>query len=256
MTAPRVSRFRLGPALAAMFLGAALAAGPAAGAGLSIAWQDCRPPLGGGFNNQASGCTSDIQEYPLFPSFSLSASMDSVYSMELVIDFSIAPESSTDPLPEWWLMAPGCRPNGWAADGAALSSCNDAWGGLGTGSFQGWITGTPGGSPRHARLLVAVGTLPQDAVTLLGNASYTACRILLRTVNTTTCGDGCMTPACMVFNSLLVRGLHTPTDEEILISGPEIGGSDRVVWQGGAGADCAAVPTRRTTWGAVKALYR
>jgi len=28
------------------------------------------------------------------------------------------------------------------------------------------------------------------------------------------------------------------------------------VWQGGAGADCAAVPVRRTTWGAVKALYR
>ncbi|HXJ68814.1 MAG TPA: hypothetical protein VNM39_07895, partial [Verrucomicrobiae bacterium] len=94
------------------------------------------------------------------------------------------------------------------------------------------------------------------AVTLLANASYTACRILLRSTNTTTCNDGCATPACMVFNSLLVRRLHTPADEEILISGPESGVSDRAVWQGGAGADCAAVPTRRTTWGAVKALYR
>jgi hypothetical protein len=43
---------------------------------------------------------------------------------------------------------------------------------------------------------------------------------------------------------------------EIVLSGGESGGSDRVVWQGGAGADCAAVPTRRTTWAAVKALYR
>jgi hypothetical protein len=242
-------------ALALLLLAASLGSRPAAGGGLSIAWQDCRPPLGGGFNNQASGCASDIQEYPLFPSFSLPASIDSVYSMELVVDIIVA-GTEGDPLPPWWQMAPGCRPNGWAADAASSLSCSDAWGGLGTGSFQGWITGTPGWSTRHARLLVASGVLPQDAVTLLANDVYTACRILLRTTNTTSCNDGCSTPACMVFNSLLVRRLHTPTDEEILISGPEAGGSDRAVWQGGTGADCQAVPTRRATWGAVKALYR
>jgi hypothetical protein len=181
--------------------------------------------------------------------------MDSVYSMELVIDFNIA-GTEGDPLPVWWMMAPDCRANGWAADGTGALSCNDAWNGLGTGSFQGWITGTPGGSTRHARLLVASGVLPQDAVTLQANDIYTACRILLRTTNTVLCNDGCTTPACMVFNSLLVRRLHTPTDEEILISGPEAGGSDRAVWQGGTGVDCQAVPTRRATWGAVKALYR
>jgi hypothetical protein len=68
----------------------------------------------------------------------------------------------------------------------------------------------------------------------------------------------------MVFNSLLIRRLHTPADEEILISGPEVGGSDRVTWNiqniqdplPGPPPDCAAVPTRRATWGAVKALYR
>jgi hypothetical protein len=175
--------------------------------------------------------------------------------MELVIDVNIA-GTEGDPLPVWWMMAPDCRANGWAADGARSLSCNDAWNGLGTGSFQGWITGTPGWSTRHARLLVASGVLPQDAVTLLANDIYTACRVLLRTTNTTLCNDGCTTPACLVFNSLLVRRLHTPADEEILISGPEAGGSDRAVWQGGTGADCQAVPTRRATWGAVKALYR
>jgi hypothetical protein len=59
-----------------------------------------------------------------------------------------------------------------------------------------------------------------------------------------------------VFNSLLVRRLHVPADEEIVISGPETGGSDRAVWNSGSLADCAAVPVRRTTWSAVKALYR
>jgi len=247
-------------ALAGAALVACLAASPAAGAaGLSIAWQDCRPPLGSGFNGQSFGCSSDIAEFPIFPSFSLPTTMDSVYSMELVIDVDVA----RDPLPAWWVMAPGCRANGWFADGNSSFSCADAWGGLGTGSFQGWIPGTPGNSTRHARLLVAAGVLPQDAVTLLANASYTACKIVLRTVNTTMClggfvdcNDGCNTPACMVFNSLLVRRLHTPEDQEIVISGPEINGSDRIFWQGGTGADCLAVPIRRSTWGAVKALYR
>jgi hypothetical protein len=242
-------------ALACLLLAACLGVRSAAGAGLSIAWQDCNPPVGSGFNNQVFGCASDISEFPLFPSFSLAAPMDSVYSMELVIDVNIA-GTEGDPLPVWWMMAPDCRANGWAADGARSLSCNDAWNGLGTGSFQGWITGTPGWSTRHARLLVASGVLPQDAVTLLANDIYTACRVLLRTTNTTLCNDGCTTPACLVFNSLLVRRLHTPADEEILISGPEAGGSDRAVWQGGTGADCQAVPTRRATWGAVKALYR
>src|SRR5690349_2888207 len=164
MILPRPTRHALRvAALLAGALAVLLAAWPAAGSGLSIAWRDCRPPLGGGFVNQSFGCASDIQEFPLFPSFSLPATMDSVYSMELVIDLAVA----SDSLPAWWLMAPGsCRTNGWSADAAPLSSCNDAWGGLGTGSFQGWIPGTPGGARNHARLLVAVGTLPQDAVTL------------------------------------------------------------------------------------------
>jgi len=252
---PAPTRIPLTPlrALAGATLLACLATAPSSGAsGLSIAWHDCRPPLGFGFISQSFGCSSDISEFPMFPSFSLPATMDSVYSMELVIDVDVA----RDPLPAWWLMAPGCRANGWAADATLSPSCEDAWGGLGTGSFQGWIPGTPGNSTRHARLLVAAGVLPQNAVTLLANASYTACTIVLRAVNTVSCNDGCDTPACMVFNSLLVRRLHTPEDEEILISGPEINGSDRIFWQGGTGADCQAVPIRRSTWGAVKALYR
>ena len=252
MTAPWPARSPLVFALAGALLAACLVARPSAGAGLSIAWHDCSPPLGAGFNNQAFGCASDIQEFPLFPSFSLAASMDSVYSMELVVDVVVAADS----LPPWWQMAPGCRPNGWAADAAMSPSCNDAWGGLGTGSFQGWIPGTPGGSNKHGRLLVAVGTLPQNAVSLIANESYTACRILLRSTNTTLCNDGCTTPACMVFNSLLIRRLHGPADQEIVISGPETGGSDRAYWQQVGGADCSAVPVRRVTWGAVKALYR
>jgi len=234
---------------------ASLAAAAPATQGLSLSWQDCRPPAGGGFLDQAFGCGSNIVEFPMFPSFSLASPIDSVYAMELVIDVDVA--SGPNPMPAWWAMQmPPCSANGWAADAAPSASCNDAWGGKGTGSFQGWLPGTPGASARHGRLLVAVSALPQDAVKLDAATPYTACRVLLRSANVSSCPDGCMVPACLVFNSLLIRRFHLPSDQEILVSGGEVAGSDRVTWQGGAGADCASVPTRRATWGAVKALYR
>src|SRR5262249_5980617 len=150
---------------------------------LSIAWQDCRPPAGSGFLDQTFGCQSTIVEFPIFPTFTLTSAVDSVYSMELVVDVDVA----RDPLPAWWLMGNGCGTgNGWAADTAPSFSCTDVWGGKGTGSYQGWLPGTPGGSSRHGRLLVAAGVLPQDAVALAAATPYAACRILLRTVNTTT----------------------------------------------------------------------
>ena len=78
--------------------------------GLNLAWQDCRPPAGGGFGNQGFGCGSNIAEIPLFPGFSLATPVDSVLAVELVIDVDVA----ADPLPAWWRMDPGqCRANGW-----------------------------------------------------------------------------------------------------------------------------------------------
>ena len=219
--------------------------------GLSIAWQDCRAPGGGGFDTQAFGCLSNISTFPLFPAFVLASPVDSVYSMELVIDVNVA----TDPLPEWWRMEPGgCRAGGWAADASLAGSCVDPWNARGTAASQGWLPTQPGNRPNHGRLLVAASVLPEDAVALDALVPYTACRVLLRTNNSTNCA-GCDVPACLVFNSLLLRRLPGSSVEEVFLAVPESTGSNMVAWQG-PGADCNAVPVRRTTWGAVKALYR
>lgn len=227
------------------------AASPIRAAGIAIGWHDCRPPAGGGFNGQNYGCTSNIITLPLFASFTLAAAVDSVWAMELVVDVDVA----TDALPAWWHMEPGgCRANAWAADASLAGSCIDAWNGKGAAVAQGWIPGQPGASARHGRLLVAASVLPEDAVALDADAPYTAARILLRTNNTTDC-EGCLIPACLVFNSLLLRRLPGSSVEEVVLSGAESAGSNMVTWQG-AGADCQSVPVRRSTWGAVKALYR
>lgn len=219
--------------------------------GLSIAWQDCRAPGGAGFDALNFGCASNIVSIPLFPAFVLETPVDSVFAMELVIDVNVA----TDPLPEWWRMEPGgCRAGGWAADASLAGSCLDAWSGKGTAASQGWIPTQPGNRPNHGRLLVAASVLPDDAVALDALAPYTACRVLLRTNSTTDC-PGCDVPACLVFNSLLLRRLPGSSVEEVFLAVPESPGSNMVTWQG-IGADCNAVPVRHTTWGAVKALYR
>ncbi len=217
--------------------------------GIAIGYHDCR--AGGGFDGQLFGCTSTIITFPLFASFTLATPVDSVYAMELVVDVDVA----ADELPAWWRMDPGgCRAGGWAADASLAGNCADAWNGKGSATAQGWLPGQPGASLRHGRLLVAASVLTDDAVALDADVSYTACRILLRTNNTMTC-DGCQLQACLVFNSLLLRRLPGSSVEEVLLSVAESSGANQVTWQG-AGADCQSVPVRRSTWGAVKALYR
>ena len=106
------------------------------------------------------------------------------------------------------------------------------------------------GMPRRAAAAV-----PGTLVVLDPDVPYTACRVVLRTINTPTCA-GCEIPACLVFNSLLIRRAPGSSVEEIPLFAPESPGLTFVHWQDGPGADCQSVPVRRSTWGAVKALYR
>jgi hypothetical protein len=231
----------------------ALATPPRAqAAGISLGWSDCRVQGGPGAANRDYPCVSSILEFPLLPGFVLAAPVDSVLSMELVIDVDVA----ADALPDWWRMDPNqCNETGWSADTAPPPTCADAWAGEGVASVQGWLVGSPGSSPRHGRLLVAATVVPDRLGVFDANVAYTACRVLLRTTNVFTCA-GCAIPACLVFNSLLIRRAPGSSVEEVFIAAPESPGLNMVLWQGGSGADCLSVPVRRATWGAVKALYR
>ena len=242
---------------ALLLIGATLLADPSgvSAQGLSIGWQDCRSGGNPGGSLQDFGCTSNTSAFPMYPGVRLLAPVDSVFSMEVVIDVDVA----SDPLPDWWSMDGTCRTvqASWFAGSAQPGSCSDAWNGVGVASVQGWLPGTPGNSTRHARLLVAAGVLAPDAVTLDANVSYTVARVVLNSTNSTSCAAGCTTPACLVFNSLLIRRLPGSSVEEILVTDAEVAGANMVAWNPQFGtANCASVPVRRSTWGAVKALYR
>jgi len=218
--------------------------------GLSIGWNDCRTAGGSGAADIGQfGCASNTSIFRLYPTYRPPAAVDSVFTVELVIDVDVA----TNPLPPWWVMDGTCRPLAWAATATASVSCDDAWAGNGAASVQGWQPGTPGGSARHARLLVAAGVPSDQALQWQPDIPYVLCEVALDSRGTTTCPTGCTTPACLVFNSLLIRTLGGDLP---LVSTAESAGANWAAWQSSQGtADCQSVPTRRWTWGAVKSLY-
>lgn len=233
--------------LAVCFLGASAAhAGPT----LTLGWVDCR--TAGGNTNQIFGCGSNTFEMMLHPAFELTTAVDSVFQLEMVIDI----QHANDPLPQWWRMDPGqCRADQAIADAVFVSGCTDPWSGDGVAAVQGYLAGPPGRLASQARLLVAATVPSVKPVTLDAGISYSAPRVRIRTGNSTTC-TGCLGSACLVLNSVQLHRLPGASPEVVTLTVSSGETANWVSWQGGAGADCTAVPVRNRTWGAVKSLYR
>ncbi len=223
------------------------------GAGLALGWEDCRTSPGAGLANRNFSCGVSLTDLPLVPTLRLIDPVDSVLAVELVVDVVVA--GST--LPTWWNMQPGgCHgsPSGWGVSLATTTSCADPWLGRAAGSTT-WLESFPGSTSNRGRLLVAMATLPGTMARFDSGAPLAVARLALRSDNSLTCA-GCSAPACLVFNSVIIRRFPGSLWEEATVTTEEVAGAARVTWQGGLGADCAAVPTRRSTWGAVKSLYR
>lgn len=222
-----------------------------AGPSLTLAWADCL--AGAGTHNQVFGCGSNSVEFLLFPAFELATSVDSVFQLEVVIDL----QHSSVTLPDWWRLDPGqCRADQAIADVAfAGTGCMDPWSGVGISAIQGYLTGPPGRSSSQARILIAATVPSSQAVTLQSGVTYAAARVRLRTGNSTTCA-GCSGSACLVLNSIQLQRLAVTGPGTITLTVPPNETANWVTWQGGVGADCATVPVRNQTWGAVKSLYR
>lgn len=233
--------------LALSILGAGAAhAGPT----LTLGWLDCRPA--GGTSNQIFGCGSNTFEMMLHPAFELATAVDSVFQLEMVIDI----QHANDPLPPWWRLDPNqCRADQAFADAVFASGCTDPWSGAGVAAVQGYLAGPPGRLASQARLLVAATVPSSNPVSLGAGIIYSAPRVRIRTGNSTSCA-GCLGSACLVLNSVQLNRLPGASPEAITLTVPTGETANWVAWQGGAGADCAAVPVRNRTWGAVKSLYR
>jgi hypothetical protein len=231
-----------------------LAVSPALAAdALFLTWNDCY--LGAtAAANRDFACDTNVGEEDLYCAFTIAQAVNDVIGVEIVVDL----QHSAPSLPDWWQFDTGCHQGSLAAAATFPShtACLDMWAGAASAfaGIQGYIAGEPRGGSGQARIKVVGGVLPQEAVALDATDSYYAARIILRhdkSTGSSSCA-GCDQPACLVLNSILVRTLGT----DYLIQTGGAGAANWARWQGGAGADCAAVPVRNRAWGQVKSLYR
>ncbi len=245
--------------LAGMLL--AMSAVAANAAGLSLNWNNCAAD--GRSANKTSACANSLGSAgTMVGTFDIPNDVVAATGIELVLDLA----SAGTVLPAWWSTS--CR-NPFTVNAtisAAAVNCFDwsnatALGGL-AAYTQGGIYG-----PTSARILAGFAVPPPGVnvaalAAVAPGTEYFAFNIVLTNAKTTGTGlcAGCTTPVCIVFNNLkMVAGTTTAA----IVNTPQAPGSNAITWQGGAGVTStlgggcpAATPTRNTTWGSVKSLYR
>jgi hypothetical protein len=259
MRTPRSSRALL-IAIALVGLGASNTAHAGTlASGLSLTWNDC-PGGATATSGITYACTGNTDTLQLICSVAVPQTITGVLGAELVIDIQ-----SADPLsvPDWWRFdgsgTLGCRAGGFDAgyDFSANPGCTDAWLGNGFGGLQGFSVGPPDHTfMNQARLKVVAAVVSTNAVTLNPGITYGLIKLLINSNNTTggsACG-GCGTSECLVLQSAIIL-VQPGSGSNVTIGSAASPGSDWATWQGTA-ANCSAVPVRRSTWGAIKSLYR
>jgi hypothetical protein len=244
----------------AVALSAAFPVATRAAEGLYLTWDDCAQ--GTFTSNRDFACDTNAGTNELYVAFTMPQATDNVRAAEIVIDV----QHSSAVLPDWWrLESGGCR---WpmfeptnltaAATFPGRTACLDMWQGASTApiaEIAGYTVGQPAGGANQVRIKVTVSVLPGNERTLDGSSMYYAARVILTnslTVGSPSCA-GCSGAACLVLNSILIG---RAAGGNVFLQTAGAGEANWALWQGGSGANCAAVPIRNRPWGQVKGLYR
>ena len=240
----------------------ALTAGVAAAApGVNIRWNACWGDAG--VINKNFVCNTNNQSHLAVGSFEVGAMVSQASGNEIVIDIA----SAGPALPAWWGFknAGTCRTTSLGLNAIIAGSavnCADWASGQAAGGIGAYNIGVAGANT--ARIVAALAVPASALADIFPGQEYFSYNMTLnsaKTVGSPSCA-GCQTPVCIVFNSVKIT-TQVPANDRTL-SGPAHGGdSDFCTWQGGVGIvsprgqDCGgATPTRNSTWGAVKSLYR
>jgi hypothetical protein len=193
--------------------------------------------------------------------------------------------SAAAAFPVWWQLfsAGACRPTSLRMIEtlpAGTVNCEDWSGGQAAGGIGTYNIGAVG--PGTAIIKIAVAVPSSELAHLYPGVEYYAFTLTIdhaKTVGTGAC-SGCDAPVC-IFTSVMRVLTPAFVDSAILTRGANYSGSQYATWQNGYPANihqgpCVAAlgefchqfyqafscvpydvtPTRNTTWGAVKSLYR
>ena len=222
---------------------------------VNLSWDDC--VLGAYAVDKGNACTSSTQVVGLmFASFAPRDTMPKYEANISIIDL----QTSAATLSPWWnFTAAGCRPTGLSISAdftAGPFSCADFWAGQ---ASTGLAYETPSPSiptANSARIHTVCGVAETGAGEIDNGSLWYAYKLTLSKIKSTGTGScaGCLDGACIVMNQMNLSQ-PAPVPDEVLTQGPQ----QFVTYRGGAGSGhlCpASTPTRKSTWGSVKALYR
>jgi len=219
-------------------------------ASLTLTWGSCGEPKIG---NRAFACNTDAGADTLSVSFISDLGVSKVAQIQVFMSLC------TDQLatPPWWqvLGAGACREGSLGmARTAAGSNCNSLW-----DPAAGLIQHIePGGGGLHTSFgfrFVPIVTLADTALArdVVAGREYELFRLVIHHANTTGPGAcaGCSLGASFAVDFIWLFGVSG-------IPGDNLGTSSHnsVTWQVPTTACSTITPAQRSTWGALKALYR
>lgn len=236
--------------------------------GLNLSWSRCYGE-GLGTQNRNFACNQNTGVNIMVGSFVLSSNMPQVIGTEIIMQ--LASDSPT--LPNWWAFknTGTCRLSSLGMNTIANPAdvvCVDWSAGQAVGGIGAYCTSTSPciGNPSATNVAVPklINAVPQAAaMDLEAGVEYFDFHLTINNVKTVGTGAcaGCQVPVCIVLNSIRVVDLGDHNSR--FISAAANPGSNFITWQGGGvpstpqGTGCpAATPTRKSTWGSVKSLYR
>ncbi len=232
----------------------ALSATSAFAGGLNLGWSNCVGD--GGVGARVSLCNTNGGSNVMVASFIPTMTSSTVNGNEIVVDLQAQGSS----LPAWWQFknAGTCRSTALSVSQTVPTTavlCVDEFAGQATAGIGAYNIGF--GGANRARIVIAEAVPASALAPVAPGNEYFSINIAVsnsKTVGTGSCA-GCLTPVCVVLNSIKLTAGGGSLDE--FIGNAAV--NNAVTWQGGAidGGGCPlAVPTHNTTWGAVKSLYR
>jgi hypothetical protein len=243
--------------------------------GINIRWDNCYAD--GGVMNKSFACDTNTGADLAVLSLQLDTGMSPVSGVEIRV--SIKPAASA--LPAWWEFqnVGSCRQtslNYLLSPVLPAGNCVDWGDGFQSGGFPSTGYHLDEIGPGSAVAFMVAAVPPSNLQTLDAGTEYVVGALRLNHAKTVGAGScsGCNTPVCILFTSLDVT---TPVraNDRLFTQGANGPASQIIHWQNGqltnlvnhctgtfactTQYDClAATPTeaRRSTWGAVKSLYR
>jgi hypothetical protein len=212
-------------------------------------WSDGTP-----LNDLSFACNTNTGRATLTCSFAVSQDQPQFVGIEL--DLEGATEATV--VPAWWQMGQGdCRFGAVSTSADFLSApqvgCVDMWQNLAVGGLAIYGWGPSWGGDNRTHILVVYALPAESPIPLTAGVEYYAAQVFIsyqKTVGSGACA-GCAIPHVWRFYSLKAAEL---TQYEML-NEPLPDGNWCVWWQNDH-LLCYGGPTRNTTWGQVKSLYR